>query len=81
MYAACTSDTQFVDKYDPDMCGKERQLQLMVELRVKMTLFCLHSNTSKCKTVVTDITAKMRSPLPYTWHDFACLAGHARPGC
>ena len=29
VYAACTSDTQFLGKYDPDMHGMGRQLQLV----------------------------------------------------
>ena len=31
MYAECTFDIPFVNKYDPDMCEKGRQLQLMTE--------------------------------------------------
>lgn len=29
VYAACTSDTRFLGKYDPDMHGMGRQLQLI----------------------------------------------------
>ena len=48
VYAECTSDTQFVEKYDPGARAQGRQPQLMTDLMVKVRCFCLHSHTT-CK--------------------------------